>query len=87
MAENFRLSVLTGDGTIFDDQVDYVNLPTGFGSVGILAGHAPMLCAIDKGFVRCTKDGESLRIQVSGGIANVGNNEVTVLVSDGKLEE
>ena len=86
MAEGFHLSVLTGDGTIFDDRVDYVNLPTGYGSVGILAGHAPMLCAVDKGILRCTKEGETLRIRVSSGIANVGNNEVTVLVSDGKME-
>ena len=32
------------------------------------------------------EEGETLRIRVSSGIANVGNNEVTVLVSDGKME-
>ena len=87
MAEGFHLSVLTGDGTIFDDRVDYVNLPTGYGSVGILAGHAPMLCAIEKGVVRCTKDGETIRIRVGGGVASVENNEATLLVSDGERLE
>ena len=86
MAEGFQLSVLTGDGTIFADRVDYVNLPTDYGSVGILAGHAPMLCAVGKGILRCTQAGATLRIPVSGGIADVGGSEVTVLVSDGKME-
>ena len=54
--------------------------------MGILAGHAPMLCAVGKGILRCTKAGETLRIRVSGGIADVGGSEVTVLVSDGKME-
>ena len=84
----FRLSVVTGDGTVFDDQVEYVNIPTGFGSVGVLAGHAPMLCAVAKGIVRA-KRGEELavRIAVGEGVANVAENEATLLISDGKLLE
>ncbi len=87
MAESFRLSVVTAEGTVFDDTVEYANFPTGFGSVGILAHHAPMLCAVEKGVVRCTRDGETIRIRVSGGVASVENNEATVLVSSGELAE
>ena len=87
MAESFRLSVVTGEGTVFEDEVDYVNVPMDFGSIGILAHHAPLLCAVGKGVLRCKKDGETLRIRVGSGVASVGNNEVTVLVSDGELVE
>ena len=87
MADSFRLSVVTGDGTVFVDTVEYVNLPTGFGSLGVMAKHAPMLCAIEKGVVRCTKDGETIRIRVGGGVASVENNEATLLVSDGERLE
>ena len=87
MAEKFRLSVVTSDGTVFDDEVEYANLPTGFGSLGILANHAPMLCAVEKGVVRCKKEGQTLRIRVGGGVASVENNEVTLLVSDGECIE
>ena len=87
MAESFRLSVVTAEGTVFADSVDYVNIPTGFGSLGILANHAPMLCAVEKGVVRCTQAGETRRIRVSAGVASVENNEVTLLVSDGELAE
>ena len=87
MAESFRLSVVTGDGTVFEDTVDYVNLPTGFGSLGILANHAPMLCAVEKGVARCTQAGKTRRIRVSAGVASVENNEVTLLVSDAEVIE
>ena len=87
MSESFRLSVVTGDGTVFEDTVEYVNLPTGFGSLGVMAKHAPMLCAVEKGVVRCTKEGETLRIRVGSGVASVENNEATLLVSDGERLE
>ena len=87
MAETFRLSVVTGEGTVLEDEVSYVNLPTSYGSVGILAHHAPMLCAVEKGVLRCTRNGEAVRVRISGGVASVDNNEVTVLVSDGKIME
>ena len=87
MAESCRLCVATGEGTVFDDAVNYVNVPTGFGSIGILAHHAPLLCAVEKGVLRCKKEGETLRIRVGAGVASVENNEVTVLVSDGELVE
>ena len=87
MAESFRLSVVTAEGTVFEDRVDYANLPTGFGSIGILAKHAPMLCAVEKGVVRCTQEGKTLRIRVGAGVASVENNEVTLLVSDGEMTE
>ena len=85
--DRISLHVLTGDGPVFEHEVEYVNLPTGFGSVGILAGHAAMLCAVEEGILRCRWDGGGARLRVSAGIASVEKNEVNVLVSAGKLME
>lgn len=88
MGDLFRLSVVTGDATVFSAEVRSANLPTGFGSVGILARHAPMLCAVAKGVVRCTlADGSTVRVRVSDGVANVADNELTVLCGDAALVE
>ena len=46
MENMIHLSVVTADGVALDTQVSYVNIPTGSGSVGVLHGHAPMLCAV-----------------------------------------
>lgn len=87
MAESFRLCVVTGDGTVYEGEVESVRIPTGFGSVGVLAHHAPMLCAVDKGVLLAQTSGGRLRIEVSGGVANVENNELTLLVGSAKVLE
>ena len=87
MEKLFHLSVVTPDSTVFEADVSAVNVPTPFGSLGVLAGHAPMLCALDKGKLRCTdKDGQTLRITISGGVASVDHNEMTVLTQSAALD-
>ena len=88
MGALFRLSIVTAEESVLDTEVSYVNLPTAFGSLGILARHAPMLCAVEKGIVRCTlQSGETARVLVGEGVASVADNELTVLVADGKILE
>ena len=88
MDDLFRLSIVTADATVLDTRVRAVNLPMDYGSIGILAHHAPMLCAVSRGFVRCTlEDGSRLRVRVSEGVASVADNELTVLCSSAAPEE
>ena len=87
MADRIHLRIVTPTGTALERDVNYVNLPTPGGSVGILANHAPMLCAVGKGKLRCRfEDGESL-VFVAGGVASVEDNEVTVLAEEAESEE
>lgn len=82
MADPIKLSVVSQEGTAFERSVNYVNIPTPFGSVGVLSGHAPMLCAVAAGLLRCTYDeAGASRLRVGAGIASVENNEVTLLVA------
>jgi len=84
--DKIRLCVITADSTLFDEQVSYVNIPTDFGSLGILSGHAPMLCAVGEGNVKCNySEGGGVLIRVGRGIAEVSDNTVTLMVSDAKL--
>ena len=81
------LHVLTEDGPILARMVESVNLPTSFGSLGVLKGHAPMLCAVEEGILRCRSGEGILRLRIGRGIASVENNEVNVLVAFGALLE
>ena len=82
MADPIKLSVVSQEGTAFERNVNYVNIPTPFGSVGVLSGHAPMLCAVAAGLLRCTfEEGGGARLRLGAGIASVENNEVTLLVA------
>lgn len=86
MDKKLRLCVVTQDATVFDADVGYVNIPTTNGSLGILTGHAPMVCAVGRGAIRCSFGNEDgAVIEVAGGIAEVSNNIVTVLATDAKV--
>ncbi len=88
MEKKLHLYVVTQMSTVFDDDIEYANIPTTVGSVGILTGHAPMVCAVAKGNLKCRKpDGSGVVIELGGGIAEVSNNTVTVLVSDARISE
>lgn len=87
MADRIKLSVVTPEGDSHEKMVSYVSIPTAFGSVGVLSGHAPMLCAVKSGILKYRVGEDSLfRLSVSDGIANVADNEVTVLVSTMNME-
>ena len=82
MADRIRLRVITSNGDGVEKMVNYVSLPTQFGSVGVLSGHAPMLCAVKSGVIKYRMGEDTVfHLSVSDGIANVADNEVTVLVS------
>ena len=87
MEERIHLKVVTLVALALEKDVSYVNLPTPEGSVGILANHAPMLCAVGKGKVRYRFEGGESFVFVSGGVASVGDNEVTVLAEEARIEE
>ena len=83
-----RLTVLTAEATILETELEYVNLPMEFGSLGILPGHEQMLCKLASGILRCRfEDGEGLRVRIGSGLCRVENNEVTCLVDDGEILE
>jgi F0F1-type ATP synthase epsilon subunit len=81
MACDIHLSVSTAYGDSYETDVDYVNLPTSFGSLGILRGHSDMLCAVRTGKIRFTAGEEQGSVNVGEGVATVSNNQVIVLVS------
>ncbi len=88
MAKCFSLRVITAEGTVLEGQAEYARFETAEGSVGVLAGHAPMLCALPDGIARFRmEDGTEKRAELSSGIANVRDNTVTVLADRATLTE
>ncbi len=75
--------VISPDKTVWDAEADEVILPSTTGQLGILSGHAPMLTALDIGVmrVRASKNASWQAIALSGGFAEVDENEVTILVN------
>jgi F-type H+-transporting ATPase subunit epsilon len=88
MADRIHLSVISAGGVVLDQMVSYVLIPAEAGTVGVLAGHMPMLCAVGKGLARCTfGQNEMIRFSVNDGVVHVANDEVTFLVSGASIIE
>lgn len=75
----FQLQVLSPLGTIYDDSVDEVLLPTEQGEIAILAHHVPLFAKLAEGTMTIKKSGKSTVIALIGGFLEVRTNSVTVL--------
>ena len=76
---NFTLKVITPKKVAFEKEVERVIARTVDGDMGILAGHAPLVTALDIGEMRILMDGEESRYFVSGGFVEINPKVVTIL--------
>jgi F-type H+-transporting ATPase subunit epsilon len=79
------VKVIAPDQTILDTVAEEVILPSASGQLGILTGHAPLISALETGVLRFRKDKAWAAIALTGGFAEVEEDEVTVLVRSGEL--
>ncbi len=79
------VKVIAPDQTILDTVAEEVILPSATGQLGILTDHAPLISALETGVLRFRKDKAWAAIALTGGFAEVEENEVTVLVRGGEL--
>ena len=73
--------VIAPDKTVWDSEAEEVILPSTTGQLGILAGHAPLLTALDVGVMRVRSDKEWVPIALMGGFAEIDKNELVILVN------
>ena len=80
MVMNIR--VLTPDRVICSTTADEVVLPGLTGQIGVLDGHAALITALDTGLLRIKLNEKWTPIILSGGLAEIDRDRVTVLVND-----
>jgi F-type H+-transporting ATPase subunit epsilon len=74
-----RCEIVSQDRTIFEGDADIVVLPGGEGEMGILPNHSPLLTTLSFGVIRVRSGDKEDVYTVSGGIAEVQPDLVTVL--------
>jgi len=80
MANTFQLQLVTPERILIDEQVNTVEIPGRGGYFGVLAGHAPLLGALDPGIL--TFEGgksDDREFFIDGGFVEVCDNHVRVL--------
>lgn len=77
-----NIRVLTPDRIICTTAADEIVLPGLTGQVGVLNGHATLVTALDTGLLRIKLENKWTPIILCGGLAEIDENRVTVLVND-----
>ncbi len=76
-----NLLVITPDKKIFEGAVTSSTFPGANGSFQVLKDHAPLISALATGELKYVSEkGQTTSLQVSGGVVEVLNNNITVLV-------
>jgi F-type H+-transporting ATPase subunit epsilon len=79
----FRVEVLTPEGEVFNDEVEMVSTRTATGSIGILAGHEPVLAMLEPTELRLYQsESDVVRFAQAEGYMQVSSEEVMVLVEE-----
>lgn len=75
------LEIISAHEVTFTGEVTSVTLPGKLGLFTVLKDHAPIISVLVKGEARyTTPDGETHRMPIAGGLADVNHNKISVCV-------
>ena len=81
MTNKFELSIISAESKVFEGKVENILVPGMVGDFLVLSNHAPCVSSIRPGFLEFSEGtSDKQRYFVSGGIIEVINNMVSVLV-------
>jgi F-type H+-transporting ATPase subunit epsilon len=84
---DFKLEVVSPEGSVLSEDVQFVILPAVDGEIGIMANHSLLISQLKIGLIRYTKDGKVHKIATSGGYVEVADNRVVILADTAERGE
>lgn len=82
--DTLRLSIVTPNGPIFDEDVKTVTLPGKEGEFGVLPGHASLVSSLTVGVIVIEKQNSTEAVAINWGHVKVSESSVDVL-ADGAV--
>ena len=83
----FNLRIATPDNVKYDEDAEMVILRCITGDMGIMANHEATSAILDYGVLRIINGEVERKMAVFGGIAQIGDNKVTILANDAQWPE
>ncbi len=79
----FRVEVLTPEGEVFNDEVEMISTRTNAGTIGVLAGHQPLLAMLDPTELRLYRsDSDVVRFAQAEGYMQMTGEHALLLVEE-----
>ena len=82
MADKLQFSLVSPERELFSGEVDQVDAPGTEGMFGVLPDHAPFMTTPKSGPVTIFNSGETTRLFVRGGFADVTPQGLTILAEE-----
>jgi F-type H+-transporting ATPase subunit epsilon len=80
---SFQVEVLTPEGEVFSEEVEMLSTRTAVGSIGVLAGHEPVLAMLEPTELRLYRsEDEIVRFAQAEGYLQFADNRALVLVEE-----
>jgi len=80
VAKTFRVEVVTPEGTAFSGEASAVQAPSWEGYLGVMAGHAPLLCVLKAGVLTVRDAADKAKFYaLKGGFMEVSGGRAMVL--------
>jgi F-type H+-transporting ATPase subunit epsilon len=78
ISDSLKLTVITPDKLLVDEEAHEVGLPGLDGCLGILPGHSPLLVTLGDGDLTYRISTKEKKLEVSGGYAEVHSDKIQV---------
>ncbi|HUR37954.1 MAG TPA: F0F1 ATP synthase subunit epsilon [Planctomycetota bacterium] len=79
MAKKFKTEIVTPEKVIFSEEIESLVIPAERGYLGVLAGHAPLLCTLKPGAITIRGDRGEVHFSTSGGFMEVTPGKAVLL--------
>ncbi len=81
-SKQLNLVVITPEQQVLEETAEAVVIPAHDGELGVLRDRAALVCELGTGQLRYTQAGQTNRLFIDGGFAQVLDNQVTVLTPE-----
>ncbi|HLY74165.1 MAG TPA: F0F1 ATP synthase subunit epsilon [Planctomycetota bacterium] len=79
MAKKFKTEIVTPEKIVFSEEIESLVIPAERGYLGVLAGHAPLLCTLQPGAITIRGDRGEQHFSTSGGFMEVTPGKAVLL--------
>jgi F-type H+-transporting ATPase subunit epsilon len=87
MADSFDLQIVTPEKLVVETRAEELQIPGKNGYLGILPNHAPLITELAVGEITYRSGGQTGRVAVAWGFAEVLPNKVTILAETAERAE
>jgi F-type H+-transporting ATPase subunit epsilon len=83
----FHMAIYTPEGETFQGAVESLEAPGREGRFGVLAHHAPMIVALQRGILHARGGGREMYFVTGEGVLEISGGNVTVLADTASVAE